>query len=143
MKFISVDKAPETPWRRPNAALGILLSFLIPYLLAFTNGNNPSNYWSLSFIFVTAVVTFVWFLFSVLDTWRREGLPWFHPLPNWPWCFCFWLFSLSMFCLDFSRARLQNDFSLHFWSNPLKFSLMFWGILAFIQYLRLRIIKTD
>jgi len=129
------------PGRRTNTAIGLFLSVLIPFLLGLTNGKNPSDYWPLSFIFVTAVVTFIWAIFSAHDTYRREGLPDFHPLPNWPWCFCFWLLSISLFCLDACRARIQRDFHVHPWGNSLKFSLAFWGVLALIQYLRFRIIE--
>jgi hypothetical protein len=134
-----VIKGKSFSLKKVNFVCGLIVFILAPYLLSLTNGKDPSNYWPLSFLFVTAIITFVWGVISVIDTYEREGLPYFTPLPQWPWCFAIWLLSISFFCLDGCRARIQLDFKPHALGNALKFNVALWGVLAFVQYVKLRI----
>lgn len=138
-----VVRGKVIPLKIVNFVCGLIVFTLSPYLLSLTNGPNPSNYWPLSFLFITALTTFIWTVISVKDTYEREGLPYFTPLPQWPWCFAFWLLSISFFSVDACRARIQQDYTVHSYSNALKFNLALWGILALIQYIKLRILSRD
>lgn len=121
-----------------NFLVGMLFLIFAPYLISLTGGSDPSALWPVSFLFITAIVTFLWAVVSIVDTYKREGLPHFNPFPAWPWCFVFWLLSISGFTLDASRARLEEDFHVHIIGNTLKFSLALWGVISFIQYIRFR-----